>query len=124
MLCSAGTAQLAGSGRASTGRGSGQQRSKAGTGNLAGPLEEVREQALPTLQKEFVSLRKHLRLALPHLVLFAADLDEPQQQADERLGADRASQERRRELAEYPAASFGSASDALGWFVSSAGCLA
>jgi len=87
-------------------------------------LEEVREQALPTLQKEFVSLRKHLRLALPHLVLFAADLDEPQQQADERLGADRASQERRRELAEYPAASFGSASDALGWFVSSAGCLA
>jgi hypothetical protein len=29
-------------------------------------LEEVREQALPTLQKEFVSLSKHLRLALPH----------------------------------------------------------
>jgi transposase-like protein len=51
-------------------------------------LEDVREQALPPLQKEFVSLSKHLRLALPHLLLFAADLDEPQQQADERLGPD------------------------------------
>ncbi len=51
-------------------------------------LEEVRERALPALQKEFVFLSKHLRLALPHLLLFAADLDEPQQQASERLGAD------------------------------------
>ena len=38
-------------------------------------LEEMREQALPPLQKEFVSLSKHLRLALPHLLLFAADLE-------------------------------------------------
>jgi hypothetical protein len=51
-------------------------------------LEEVREQALPSLQKEFVSLSKHLRLALPQLLLFAADLDAPQQQARERLGPD------------------------------------
>jgi hypothetical protein len=40
-------------------------------------LEEVREQALPSVQKEVVSLSKHLRLALPHLLLFAADLDAP-----------------------------------------------
>jgi transposase-like protein len=51
-------------------------------------LEEVRAQALPTLQKELVSLSKHIRLALPHLLLFAADLDEAQQQACERLGPD------------------------------------
>jgi hypothetical protein len=50
-------------------------------------LEELGEQALPTLQKELQSLGKHLRLALPHLLLFAADLDAPQQQACERLGA-------------------------------------
>lgn len=50
-------------------------------------LEELREQALPTVQKEIQSVAKHLRLALPHLLLFAADLDEPQQQACERLGA-------------------------------------
>jgi transposase-like protein len=50
-------------------------------------VEELREQALPTVQKEIQSLAKHLRLALPHLLLFAADLDEPQQQACERLGA-------------------------------------
>jgi hypothetical protein len=49
-------------------------------------LEELPEQALPTLQKEIQSLAKQLRLALPHLLLFAADLDEPQQQACERLG--------------------------------------
>ncbi len=49
-------------------------------------LEELREQALPTLQKDIQSLAKQLRLALPHLLLFAADLDEPQQQACERLG--------------------------------------
>ena len=51
-------------------------------------LEEVAPQALPTLQKEIQSLSKHLRLALPHLVRFAADLDEPQQQADKRLGSE------------------------------------
>lgn len=50
-------------------------------------LEELREQALPMVQKEIQSLAKHLRLALPHLLLFATDLDEPQQQACERLGA-------------------------------------
>jgi transposase-like protein len=49
-------------------------------------LEELREQALPTVQKEIQSLAKHLRLALPHLLLFATDLDEPQQHAGERLG--------------------------------------
>ncbi len=49
-------------------------------------LEELAEQALPTLQKQIQSLAKHLRLALPHLLLFAADLDVPQQQAYERLG--------------------------------------
>jgi hypothetical protein len=49
--------------------------------------EELREQALPTVQKEIQSLGKHLRLALAPLLLFAADLDEPQQQAYERLGA-------------------------------------
>jgi len=49
-------------------------------------LEELPEQALPTVQKEIQSLGKQLRLALPHLLLFAADLDEPQQQAYERLG--------------------------------------
>jgi hypothetical protein len=49
-------------------------------------LEELREQALPSLHKEIQSLAKQLRLALPHLLLFAADLDEPQQQAYERLG--------------------------------------
>lgn len=51
-------------------------------------LEEVRAQASPCLQKEIQSLSKHLRLALPHLLLFAADLDAPQQQADQRLGPD------------------------------------
>ncbi len=50
-------------------------------------LKELCEQAVPTVQKEIRSLAKHLRLALPHLLLFAADLDEPQQQACERLGA-------------------------------------
>jgi hypothetical protein len=50
-------------------------------------LEELREQALPTVQKEIQSVGKHLRLALPHLLLFAADLDELQQRACERLGA-------------------------------------
>ena len=50
-------------------------------------VEELREQALPTMQKELQSLAKHLRLALPHLLLFAADLDEPQQHACQRLGA-------------------------------------
>jgi transposase-like protein len=49
-------------------------------------LEELPAQALPTLQKEIRSLGKQLRLALPHLLLFAADLDTPQQQAYERLG--------------------------------------
>ncbi len=49
-------------------------------------LEELREQALPSLQKEIQSVGKQLRLALPHLLLFAADLDEPQQQAEEQLG--------------------------------------
>src|SRR5260221_1200396 len=49
-------------------------------------LEELPEQALPTVPKEIQSLGKQLRLALPHLLLFAADLDEPQQQAYERLG--------------------------------------
>src|SRR5712692_8348229 len=51
-------------------------------------LEELAPQALPTLQKEIQSLSKHLRLALPHLVRFAADLDDPQQQADKRLGSE------------------------------------
>src|SRR5258708_1623590 len=49
-------------------------------------LGELAEQALPTLQKQIQSLAKQLRLALPHLLLFAADLDVPQQQACERLG--------------------------------------
>src|SRR6266853_3918655 len=49
-------------------------------------LEELPEQAVPTVQQEIQSLAKQLRLALPHLLLFAADLDEPQQQACERLG--------------------------------------
>jgi hypothetical protein len=49
-------------------------------------LEELREQALPSLQKEIQSGATQLRLAPPHLLLFAADLDEPQQQASERLG--------------------------------------
>jgi transposase-like protein len=49
-------------------------------------LEELPGQALPPLQKDIRSLSKHLRLALPHLLLFAADLDAPQQQANERLG--------------------------------------
>ena len=49
-------------------------------------LEELAEQAVPTLQKQIQSLAKQLRLALPHLLLFAADLDVPQQQACERLG--------------------------------------
>jgi hypothetical protein len=50
-------------------------------------VEDLREQALPTMQKEIQSLAKHLRLALPQLLLFAADLDEPQQQVCARLGA-------------------------------------
>jgi transposase-like protein len=49
-------------------------------------LEELARQAVPTLQKEIRSLSKQLRLALPHLVRFAADLDEPQEQACQRLG--------------------------------------
>lgn len=49
-------------------------------------VEEVREQALPSVRKEFLSLSKHLRLALPYLLLFAADLDAPQLQAEQRLG--------------------------------------
>jgi hypothetical protein len=51
---------------------------------LVALVEELREQAVPSVQKEIQSLAKHLRLALPHLLLFAADLDEPQQQACER----------------------------------------
>ncbi len=53
---------------------------------LVALLEELAEQALPALQKDIRSLSKQLRLALPHLVLFAADLDAPQQQANARLG--------------------------------------
>jgi hypothetical protein len=49
-------------------------------------LEELPEQALPTGQKEIRSVAKQVRLALPHLLLFAADLDAPQQQACERVG--------------------------------------
>jgi hypothetical protein len=49
-------------------------------------LEELPEQALPALQKDIRSLSKHLRLALPHLLLFTVDLDAPQQQAIKRLG--------------------------------------
>ena len=48
--------------------------------------EEVAQEASPTLQKEIQSVSKHLRLALPHLVRFAADLDAPQEQACQRLG--------------------------------------
>lgn len=48
--------------------------------------EEVAQAAPPTLQKEIQSLSKQLRLALPHLVRFAADLDDPQEQACQRLG--------------------------------------
>ncbi len=48
--------------------------------------EEVAKEASPTLQKEIQSLSKQLRLALPHLVRFAADLDDPQEQACQRLG--------------------------------------
>ncbi len=44
-------------------------------------LEELQEQAVPSLQKEIQALGKQLRLALPHLLLFATDLDESQQQA-------------------------------------------
>src|SRR5947209_6308626 len=49
-------------------------------------LEELPGQALPPLQKDIRSLSKHLRLALPHLLLFTVDLDAPQQQAIKRLG--------------------------------------
>src|SRR5260370_8238036 len=54
--------------------------------DLLALLGELAEQALPTVQKQIQSLAKQLRLALPHLLLFAADLDVPQQQACERLG--------------------------------------
>jgi hypothetical protein len=49
-------------------------------------LEELAAVALPTMQKEIQSLAKHVRLALPHLLLFATDLDEPLRQASEALG--------------------------------------
>ncbi len=49
-------------------------------------LEDLQKQAVPIVQKEIQALGKQRRLALPHLLLFATDLDEPQQQADERLG--------------------------------------
>ena len=49
-------------------------------------LAELAEVALPAMKNEIQSLAKHVRLALPHLLLFAADLDEPLRQASERLG--------------------------------------
>ena len=49
-------------------------------------LEDLQKQAVPIVQKEIQALGKQRRLALPHLLLFATGLDEPQQQADERLG--------------------------------------
>ncbi len=49
-------------------------------------LEEGGEQATPALPKELPSLGKQLRLALPHLLVFAADLDACHQRAYEQLG--------------------------------------
>lgn len=49
-------------------------------------LSELAAGAPPLMQKEIQSLGKQVRLALPHLLLFAADLDEPLRQACERLG--------------------------------------
>ncbi len=48
-------------------------------------LSELAEVAPPAMQTEIQSLGKHVRLALPHLLLFAADLDEPLRQACEQL---------------------------------------
>jgi hypothetical protein len=49
-------------------------------------LWELAEGTLPLMQKEIQSLGKQVRLALPHLLLFAADLEEPLQQACQQLG--------------------------------------
>jgi hypothetical protein len=49
-------------------------------------LEELAEVASPPLQKELQSLAKQVRLALPHLLLFATDLDEPLARACAQLG--------------------------------------
>jgi hypothetical protein len=49
-------------------------------------LDELEMQVSPGLQKEMQKLSKHLRLALPPLLLFARKLDEVHQLADEQLG--------------------------------------
>lgn len=53
---------------------------------LVALLEELSGVALPAMQTEIQSRALHIRLALPQLLLFAADLDEPQRQACEQLG--------------------------------------
>jgi transposase-like protein len=51
-------------------------------------LSELAEVAPSPMRTEIQSLTKHVRLALPHLLLFAADLDEPVKHACERLGSE------------------------------------
>jgi transposase-like protein len=49
-------------------------------------LDEVQRQASPTLQSQLHSLGKQIRLALPHVLLFARELDDIQHQACEQVG--------------------------------------
>jgi hypothetical protein len=49
-------------------------------------LDELEMHVSPALQKEIQKLTKHLRLALPPLLLFARTLDDIQQRANEQLG--------------------------------------
>jgi hypothetical protein len=49
-------------------------------------ISEVAEVALPAMKTEIQSRALHVRLALPHLLLFATDLDSPLKLACERLG--------------------------------------
>lgn len=49
-------------------------------------LDELQPQASPTLQAQISTLSKHLRMALPHALLFARRLDALQEQASAQLG--------------------------------------